>query len=490
MSKLEVTDFFIYRYRYLVSYFLIGLILFGLLFVSGTLVPGGLSQTEMDAATKSGNIALGVFAGNQPDNIPFLPYRLLQGASIELLGVSTLSIKLPSLILAAGSIILLFGILMLWFRRNVAIIITLITMTSSQFLLQSQSGTAGIVYMFWGALLVFAGSMMAHRKSFRPFWLIALGGIAGLSLYIPYMLYAIVPLAFTAIVHPHARFIVFKQPLWAILGASALFIITLIPMILATISEPVTLIHIAAGSAIATGTFSLSTTLPEFLKYIDFYNNHGGRILLPAYSMGLLALAIVGFVAMIRTKYTAKSYILTAWAILTIPILIINPDIASAAMLPITLLAAFAIDYLIRRWYTLFPRNPYARVAGLIPLGALVFVLSLSNMDRYIYGFHYDPNAASAYSTDTTLIQEEASNHKEGELSLVVPKNQQNYYEMLAARSSSLDLEVVTEFDSSTRPTTIVSGAVNDDIEEIPSHILVSALGSDANRFYVYENVE
>jgi hypothetical protein len=492
MGKLKITDFFLYRNRYLASYGIIGLILIALLFVSGTLVPGGLSELEVTAATKSSNLSFSAILGNQADAVVNLPYRLLQSASLHVFGMSTVSIKFPSLVLAAASILLLYGALELWFRRNVAIITSLITMTSSQFLLQSQSGTAGIVYMFWGALLLFTASMVASSKKFRPLWIFLTAATAGLSLYTPYMLYVIIPLIIAACIHPHARFIVFRQPLWVLLLSVIVFSATLLPLGNAAIHDPFVVLKAVAGEALSSGRIDPLANISQLTQYLDFYNNKGGRILQPAFGLGLLLLAVVGAAHLISTKYTAKSYIMVVWILLTIPILIINPDAAGVAILPISLLCAFAIDFLIARWYTMFPRNPYARVAGLLPLGILVLVLSLSSMDRFIYGYRYDPEAVKAYSTDLRLLQSEIDWRKDQTVRLVVTEQNKRFYQAFITRNKLSDHVTVSteQTKDTTSAVVIISGAMyaasTDKV--VPSKIIVSQTTNDANRFYVYEN--
>lgn len=492
MGKLKITDFFIYRNRYIASYGIVGLILISLLFVSGVLVPGGLSELEMTSATRSSNISMGALIGNQPDTIANLPYKLLQAISLHTFGISIVSIKLPSLILAAASILLLYGTLELWFRRNVAIITSIITMTSSQFLLQSQSGTAGIIYMFWGALLLFAASMVASSRKFRPIWFILTVVAAGLSLYTPYMLYLLIPLVIAVCVHPHARFIVSRQPAWTLIVSFMLFVLTLLPLSITAVQNPIVLLQVTAGQALSSGSLDIVGNISQFSQYIDFYNNRGGRILQPAFGLGLILLAVVGAAHLLSTKYTAKSYIMVAWVALTIPVLIINPEAAAVALLPISLLSAFAIDFLIRRWYTMFPRNPYARVTGLIPLGILVLVLSVSSMDRFIYGYRYDPEAVKAYSSDVRLLQNEITTREDQMISLIVAEKDQAFYRAFISYNNLSDHVKLasSQVDAPKTSVVIVSGEIHKTTSEskVPMKIIVSQTTDDANRFYVYEN--
>ncbi len=491
MNRATLTDIFLYRYRYSLSYVAMGLLLVGLLFVAGFLIPGGLSDSEVLSATKSGNLSLGVFIGNQVDNIAHLPYRLMQYASIHTFGLSAWTVKLPSLIIALLSIFLFYRVLRLWFRANVAVITTVILMTSSMFLLQAQLGTAGIMYLFWGALLLYSTSAMAHSTRFNSLWLIVTAVVAGLAMYSPFAVYIIVPLITAALIHPHARFIVFRQPLWALASSLLLFILAITPLAIAAINDTSVLVRLAAGSDVADGTFTLMGNLAQLSQYIDFYTNHSGRILQPAYGLGLILLAIVGLVHLISRKYTAKSYIMTVWLLLTAPILFLNPDAASVSLLPVMLLVAFGIDLLIRYWYRMFPLNPYARVAGLFPLAILVIGLSVSSLDRFVYGYRYNTDAAAAYSNDLRLIDRYASSTEDDKIQLVVPENQKSFYELYATTKKNGPTITVSSSiasaQSADQAIILADRAQMKSVDRAPTTVVTSDSTNDANRVYLYE---
>lgn len=497
MSSLKITDFISYRYRYIVSYVAIGLLSVALLYITGFRIPGGLSEVEMTAATKSGNLALGALIGSQPDSILFLPYKMAQAASIHLFGVSAVSIKLPSLLLAAASVLLFYKIIQIWFKRNVAIITSVLLVTSTQFLLQSQLGTSGILYLFWGVVLLFTTSMMAHAEKWRSLWFIISVIVVGTSLYSPFALYAVIPLLLTVALHPHARFIVMKQPLWVFAVALMSFIVVTLPLTITAINHPVIIAQLLLGTAIAEGSYDVTSAIPQLLQYVDFYADHNGRILQPTYGLGLVLIALVGVYSLFSAKYTAKSYIITIWALLTIPIIVLYPTYASFSILPIMLLVAFGINYLIRKWYRMFPFNPYARIAGLFPLGVLVIGLALSGLDRFTYGYTYNSDAVRAYSNDLHLINSEVNrlaSQSDDEINLLVASRYVSFYQLYARHNTnavSINVYAPTGPKSKIVERTIVHHSVLEVVEEkVPNTIVVSSLSSESNRLYVFEKTQ
>ena len=112
--------------------------------VSAIYTPGGLTQQEIDAIQPTNDLSLSLRSLATVN----LPFHLLQLASFKLLGVTILSIKLPSIILYVISSIAIFLLLRRWFKPNVVILSMLIMATTAQLLFIGQSATSGILYVF------------------------------------------------------------------------------------------------------------------------------------------------------------------------------------------------------------------------------------------------------------------------------------------------------------------------------------------------------
>ena len=139
---ITLNSFYIYRFRYYLGYVIIGLLLIGLLLFAGIYTPGGLSTQEMAAVIKSSSIDMTSISSLAVTNLPF---HLLQQASINLFGVSEFSIKLPSLILAFISAIGLILLLRRWFKPRIAVLASIIAITTGQFLFIAQNGAPDIL---------------------------------------------------------------------------------------------------------------------------------------------------------------------------------------------------------------------------------------------------------------------------------------------------------------------------------------------------------
>lgn len=481
MGKTKVTDFFVYRHRYLLGYMLLTLLVVSLLFVVGTLSPGGISASEQKAAVGSDALQPLTAMTQSPIQLINAPYHLLQKVSFNLFGVSALSIKLPSLVLGGLSIFALYGLLRLWFRRNVALITSVLAASTGLFLFTAQEGTPAITYFFFSVTLLWTVSMLTRGKDTSSLWLIVASIVAAYSLYSPLQIYVVAGLVLTCLIHPHARFVVFRRPLWALITSGVVFALLITPLTIGIFTDP-SIVSVLLGLPEEITTFSPESLALLRQEYLGFWQPLNGSFIAPAYSLGLMLLASIGIYRLFTAKYTAKSYILTFWLIITIPILILVPQAAAFTLLPIVLLIAFAVDYLIRSWYRLFPFNPYARVAGLLPLAVLMVGLSVPCIERMTYGYHYSPAASSAFSRDLSLLHNQSG-------ILLVPESEKAFYEVYARHTDTLT--VVSSLAEAEKAGTDTSSLIAEysykpTIPMIPTGVLVDTTTDRAGRFYLY----
>lgn len=487
MGKLRVTDFILYRWRYALGFLTVAVLLMVIIAAVTFLSPGGISQSEMNSTVTSTFTQPQALLGQSPEHSIHLPYRLFQKLSLAAFGVNLVSIKLPSIMFAIGSVLALYGLLRLWFRRNVAVITSIITVVTGQFLLLSQLGTPAIGYIFWNAAMLYSASMLAQTKKLRPVWFVTTAMLAAVSLYSPLQLYAVFALAATCLIHPHARFVVLKQSKWVLGLGIVVFLALVAPLVVSVVQQPSllkTLLGIPADFAVV----SLEMVKTQLSQYAGFYKASSDIRVTPAYGLGIIALVFVGLYRLFTTKYTAKSYIITIWFLLLLPAILINPDAVMVTFVPVVLLIAYGIDYLIRSWYRLFPQNPYARLFGLAPLSVLVVGLILSGVERFVYGYHYDPKASHVFTRDLSLLDTQVEKHNGKTITIIVPENQRAFYTIYAERKRTQPKVVVTSNTlPSTADITLAYPGAATSFTKAPSSILVSATSNDADRFYLYK---
>lgn len=490
MVRQKLSNFAFYRYRYILAYVVFAVALATMLLVAGLYLPGGLTTPEMHSALVSDKLDPAHLFSLQPEQLIHLPYRLLQAGTISLFGISRMGIKLPSLILGFSSALGILYLLNLWFRRNVAIVAATIAVTTSQFILSSQAGQPAIVYVFLTTMVLIAASMIARRSTYARLWILAGFALAGISLYMPLNIYMLIALTLTALIHPHARHMLLRKAPKAIVATGAvLFLIIVSPLVYGIIHEP-SILKTLLGLSVHFADFSKNAAALA-QNYVRFDMPTSGIELTPVYGLGLVMLVLLGLYRLISAKYTAKSYIISFWLILLVPLVCLNPSFVSITFIPVMLLIALGIDYLIWSWYRLFPHNPYARVFGLLPLAVLVLGLVVSSVDRYVYGLHYDRNVYAVYDSDTTVLTAKLRTLKHSsDVMLIVAPNKLEFYNSYARHQRYVTKLTVSSDTSvvATAPLSIVERTMRRGITKLPADILVTRTAENADRFYLYKN--
>lgn len=468
---IDFTSFYIYRWRYYIGYGLIGLLLVGLLLFVGLYVPGGISADEKASVIKSASIH---FSDVPSLAITNLPYQALQQASFHLFGVHDFSIKLPSLILAFITAVGVVLLLRQWFKANIAVLSAVIAITTGQFMFIAQSGTANILYVLWPVWLMLIGTYIAKKVGNRFLWKTLFFVIAALSLYTPLSIYPLLALAMASILHPHLRYIVRSLPKVKMLLGIILALIIVSPLVLGVIKSPGLGLSLLGVPAQLPDIFANVNTLAS--QYLGFWQPSATNLMTPVFGLGSVIIICLGIYRLVRTRESTQSYLIIIWLVCLIPILVTNPLYTSVTFLPLVLLMATGLASLLSYWYRLFPRNPYARIAGLIPLIVLISALVLTGLERYAYGYLYDPNTVPNFSQDLSLLP------KNTQL-LVVSQDELPFYTVVATYNHALRV-AVQPADSTFVATRTVSGTF---LSYHVDRIITSTATNDSDRFYIYK---
>ncbi len=472
MAIKDFSRFLLYRWRFIIGYSLIGLLLAGMLVFAGLFVPGGLTDAEKQSVITSESLNTGDLLTFV---VPHLPYHLLQAASMEAFGISEFSIKLPSLILGLIAAVGLILLLRRWFRPNIAVLASLIAVATGQFLFLAQNGTPLVMYIFWPVALLLLGTQITRVKRARLLWKLLFTATVAISLYSPLALYPLLAILLTIVLHPHLRTAVRRLSKPMVAGAISLFALLIAPLVwmLSTAPGPgLTLLGVPEQwpSVIANAQLLIS-------QFFMFWSPTATTILTPVFGLASFMLIVIGVYRLIQTRETTRSYLIIIWSLALIPVLLVNPEYTSIVFIPAVLLLAAGLTSIINYWYQLFPLNPYARITGLIPLVVLVISLIGAGLDRYVYGYHYSPSAAGVFSRDLALLPSESQ-------TLLVTPEERPFYDAVSAYRPGLI--VVTKSQASTFTATRAARPVTPE-GFVVSRIITSAAASEADRFYRYQ---
>lgn len=474
MATFDVTQYFFYRWRYVIGYSAVALLLAALLLFAGLFVPGGLSESERVSVIISQELS---YTDMSTLTIINLPYHALQDALLHLFGPSIFVIKLPSLLFALFSALGIIALLRRWFKPNIAVLASLIAISTSQFLFIAQQGTPDVLYVFWPVMILLLGTQVTRQTTHKLLWKLLFGVAVALSLYTPLSIYTLIAITLTIALHPHLRAIIRRLSRKRIAISLSIVLVLLIPFIATAVRTPRILLELLGVPASWPHILENISILIQ--QYFVFWSPGAVTLITPIFGLGTLLLILLGLYRLIRTLDTTRSYLIVIWLICLIPVLVINPEVTNVTFTISVFLLAAGLTSLIGYWYRLFPRNPYARVSGLVPIIVLVIALIGSGVTRYVYGYHYSPSAAALFSDDLRLIPDDTTE-------IIVSEAEVAFYKAITAYHDTFT--VVTE---PTAPVIVVSKAANDPIEGYAvERIITNYRAFHADRFYVYSKTD
>jgi hypothetical protein len=163
--------------------------------------------------------------------------------------------------------------------------------------------------------------------------------------------------------------------------------------------------------------------------------------------------------------------------VFTVVITAFNPNAVVFFILPIAILMAHGLKYLLEKWYGLFPENPYARVAAVIPLSILFGVILVPSLFQYVYGYRYNHDVAGQFNYDIAIIRDNLTDET------LVAKENYEFYKIL---EYSTDLKVVSELsDADSERVAILHGTLDSPYYTL-SQIIASPMREKSDIIYLY----
>lgn len=472
MRQSIIRELTLYRYRYFLGFglFLVALCL--LLSLRLDLAPSGISQAEMDSATYSAAIDLPkIFSQQMVD----LPYHLVQKFSLKIFGVTEFAIILPSILFALVTGIVFLSMVKRWFRYNVAIITGFIFITSAAFLTLGRTGTPEIMPTFWLSVMLLITTNIVHPRAKTSPWFAAGIIVLPFSLYTPLMIYPYIAAAIAGTLHPHVRFALRRiKPTQYLLG-SIYLIVVLVPLIASFTAYPQQITTLLGLPEDMPSLQDIAGNMQLIFQSIfGLAQASVGSIPRPLFGAASLILIILGIMRAIADRYSARSYILFAWCLLIAPFVIIDPSKLLIYLVPLSLFLAIGVQTIIYEWYKLFPSNPYARIAGLIPLTILLLGIVFSNYIHYFDGHYYSvPTTRYTLQLEKTKQLLETKPYNDSPVTLIVAPDHEPFYSLLKQKMDKLSVSSSIPRDIS-QPTIVHSDVDSGVITQAPSRIVTS----------------
>lgn len=478
MKKIVISKLFLYRHRFQIGFFLLAVAYCALLFGLPLLAPGGLSEAEMQSAAHS--YAL------QPDSVlkgdlVNLPYRALQKLSISLFGLSIYSVKLPSIIIGLVLGMLLILLLNRWFKNNVALLASILAVLSASFLYLAGSGTPLIMLVFWPTLLLWLGSKIQGVTKPKPLYCFVFAFALLASIFTPHLIYLAAFIVIFALMHPHLRFTIKTLPTMPLILTMFIILVGLSALVVAAFINPIIVPELLLAPGLTFNQF-LENIKTAFLPLFSWNTTLESPFLSPFVGLGSIALAVIGLLSTAKGFFASRNSIATWLIIFTVFLAGLNPESAILILLPLAILIAHGIRYILDKWYTLFPSNPYARIAALFPIGLFMGIMIYGGITHFLFGYRYVPMVADEFNDDIALIYENI----EPDMPLYVLDNETayNFYKILETDGQGYNIQntLPEAADLPTKYATLehheVAGTLN--------RIITSPKYNNSDRIYIY----
>lgn len=405
----------LYDYRYIFAFSCI--ILFSIFFLGWRLwnLPPGLASAEITTAVRHIDLQSIV-------NLPINPlHSLLQWVSMELFGVNPASLRLPSVIIAAGSIYLMYQLLKKWFGKPTALLSSLLIVSSDWFLFIGRLGVGSIEFTFWLTLAFLALTKLISRQSW---WLLPFTFSLAMLLFVPFGIYAVVVLVASLL-----GFTVLRARLVDI-NVTPKIISGVIAFIGLSVFVTVSFIN----HEFLKNIIGISAGLPSVTEYIRnvIINTSGSVALLPDNNplIGPTGLLYVRFFELIFILFGLAMLWRTRVNRLNLTVIILSVTLALASglssgsrggsimLLPAAIYLTAGIRYLIHRWQRTFPKNPYARMAAFVPIVALLALVIFTHYQMYFHIWSKQTETRLTFSKGYTLLEAELG-RKDGQCVIV-----------------------------------------------------------------------
>ena len=436
--KKAVQNSWLYQHRYWFVAIIIALLALFMAAYRFWTIPYGLSIQEKQSAIASSQLINdpgSILPTGQADGLVNLPWRLLQGCSIKLLGMSVFSVRLPAVIAALLAVVVIIFLLSKIFRPNLAAMSGLLLVSSSFAIALSRSGTPVALITLLVSLALLAGYYIANgsdKARRRGFWCAAI--VCGLLTYMTGGIYLVIALVAAAIVHPRIRLVLKSNKAHSI-AYCVLYLVLTLPLSSAVVADLIG----ASGNdtlkrLLAIGRPSLSN-LGEFAAaYAGLHGQVVGGLIVPMTSIvgGILTLGGLVYCAM-HARASVRFYLLIAMLVVLFTTGACNPGLIYLLFIPVAILQTMCIAWITNSWYGLFPKNPYARVFAVVPIAILIGSLCLVDANRYFNSAGYDSDVVYSFDQKTPVAIDFIKGNKDKSLLLIADNStDREFYRQLA----------------------------------------------------------
>lgn len=367
-------------------------VIIGLLFYRLASLTGLYSNDEITARAAASS------AQKLRTNPLFAPHKGLQLVLQHFHHYGPMAMRSVSVLVGMIAIVCLYFVLLRWYTLRIAVIGTLLFTTSSWFLHTVRLATTDS--MFLVLFIVFAsGVWLQQSKSNRLAIIVAVAAGIG-ALYIPGMIWFLLP----AGIWQRRRLLQAARRLswWQLAIAILVSFGLLAPLALALVQQSHFYKTWLGLPATWPGFHQIGRNFINIPKQLLWHGPNDASRWLPSVSLlgwfGIV-MFIVGTYAHWFKLHLDRTWLLIYIAIVGTLLIAMGGSVQLVLFMPfIYLVIASGIALMLQQWFTVFPRNPFARSLGLSLMIIAVLLSSRYQLTQYFVAWPHNPRTKTAFT--------------------------------------------------------------------------------------------
>ena len=334
---------------------------------------------------------------NNPINAP---QKLLQFGILKAGFTSTFAMRVVSVLFAALLLLTFFYWIKSWTTRRMATLSTILLICSSWFLNNARVATPQMLQSFLLTLAFYFVVFQAKSKKNKTKILLATL-ILSLSIYVPGLIWLLIP-----VILWRGKSIITKlrrASLTLTILSVFILIVLVAPLIISFLNNPSLIRDYIGLPTIAITPLQWLKNFASTPISVLFYTNQPAYVWLNSTALLDIFCAAMAIIGSIRLSYFYKSRrsILVFGSIIILAIAIgFGGLVRISIIMPLVyLLIAKGMVLILQQWFTVFPKNPFARTLGATIITSSVLIASFYGVYKYFVAWPNSPNTKVAFSS-------------------------------------------------------------------------------------------